>query len=822
MKRIGLALPAGRPDGRGLLALDLALQLRLRDLRPMVLDLTDRPATDPLSARLLDPVLDDAERTRTLIARNPGRELPFPVLHLLGERLQASPTMAQCPGRPDIGMAFFTHADIPEAHLARAAALPMVVAASSWHARVLRERGLGNVLNALPGVDPALFHPAPRHGVFRDRFALFCGGPLSYRKGHDLLLAAFRIFAQRHPEALLVCPWGDAAPEAPERLAASAHLEGMPARQDGRLQLAPWLERNRISPSAVVDLGTVPHAHMAAILRECDLAIFAGRATHGVPRTAMEALACGVPTVLPANTGHLDLIGDHAFMLRQQTDLAQITGDESLTGWGESSVDELLEVMETAFRQRARATAKSESAVRFMQAHHVTGYAERLLSAIGRIERGKPVAPAPGNEDYRWGLCLHRGRQYAAAQSVYDAILAHTPDHVGARMDRGHVRRELGDNAGAEADFRAVLQARPDQPQALQCLGILLQRQGKVEAAIASLRHALEGADTPSLHWDLAWALLLAGHYRAAWPHFEYRHAALGLRTPGPDKPRWDGRPVADGTLLVLDEQGLGDTLQFLRFLPLIPRGPGGRIIFAGKPATLSVVRRILPEGDVFDWDQPLPRSQAWVPLMSLPGCLGVMSVEDVCPPYAGTLVDEGRIAHWRARVRDEDDRPVVGLCWRGNPDYVADAARSPGLAPLRPILDVAGVRFVALQVGPGRQEIAELGLGHTLHDVGGEIEAAGADVLDTLAVLASCDYVISSCTSMVHMTGIARRPGQVLLSTRPGWFWMTERTDSPWYPTLDLVRQPAPGDWDSVARDSAARLAAWVADTTPGHRTPA
>src|SRR5690606_25471752 len=115
-----------------------------------------------------------------------------------------------------------------------------------------------------------------------------------------------------------------------------------------------------------------------------------------------------------------------------------------------------------------------------------------------------------------------------------------------------------------------------------------------------SLRRALARRETPALHWSLAYTLLLMGKYAQAWPHFEHRHAALGLRTASPHKARWNGRAVAGSTLLILDEQGLGDTLQFLRFLPLIPRGLDARIIFAGKPAVLPLVRRMLPSADVY------------------------------------------------------------------------------------------------------------------------------------------------------------------------------------------------------------------------------
>jgi hypothetical protein len=195
---------------------------------------------------------------------------------------------------------------------------------------------------------------------------------------------------------------------------------------------------------------------------------------------------------------------------------------------------------------------------------------------------------------------------------------------------------------------------------------------------------------------------------------------------------------------------------------------------------------------------------------MSLPECLGISRVEDVPPPPPEPWLDAERSAHWRSRVRGDGARPVVGLCWRGNPDFAGDLQRSPGLAVLQPLLAVQGLRFVSLQVGPGRREIAELGLVDRLVDLGGAIEADGAQLLDTLAVLESCDYVISSCTSVLHMAGLLGRPTRALLSSRPDWRWMTERADTPWYPSLRLIRQRRPGDWSGVVLQATAELSAW------------
>lgn len=810
MKRIGIGWTVGLSNGDGDYPLNLALQFTRKGMRPILLSVAEHFEPDALRRRLLMPALDEYFVNRNAFARNRGRALPFPVLHPLGDRLTFTASADNTPGSPDIGQVFSEHVDISVENLKRAANWPLIIAGSSWNTRVLRDKGLTNVVNCPLGIDHTLYHPAPRDGLFPDRFVVFSGGMLEYRKGHDIVIAAFRTFRQRHPEALLVCDWPSPSLEGMRGLAASPHIDGLPEMVNGTLQITPWLTRNGIPAEAAIVLDLMHNSQMPGILRECDLTVFPSRCEAGTNRSAMEALACGLPTVLSGNTGHLDLVGDHVYVLKEQGHVASMTGDPGKEGWGECAVEELLEVMERAYARRSEAGEKGRAGARFMKDWTWDRQIDRLLAAINSVVAGMPVPPPSVEEDYAWGLRLHRAGRLAEAERVYDTVIQHAPEHLGARGDRGNARRDRGDIAGAEADFRSVLTIRPGYPKALHSLGNLLRRDGRLEEAADCLRRAIAGANTPSLHWDLAFTLLLMGRYAEAWPHFDHRHAALGLRTADPAKPRWDGQPVVNGTLLVLDEQGLGDTMQFLRFLKHIPVGPAGRVIFAGKPATLSAVRRILPAADVFRWDQPLPRSQAWVPLMSLPGRLGVRRPEDIPPPALGTLVEAERVARWRPLVRGADDRPVVGLCWRGNPDFPGDALRSPGLAVLRPVLDVEGLRFVSLQVGPGRREIADLGLGNHLADLGAAIEEAGPDVLDTLAVLESCDFVISCCTSVVHMAGLAVRPGRVLLAHRPDWRWMMDRVDSPWYPSLGLIRQRSPDDWVGVVAEAAAQLAIW------------
>lgn len=719
---------------------------------------------------------------------------PFPVLRSITD---PAPDNDSCRGTPDIGVASF-EAAIPDAELRRRAGkMPLVLAASAWNARLLREAGVTAVLRHPAGVDTALFRPAPRGGIAPGKFLVFCGGPLAYRTGPDIALAAFRLFRERQPEALLAAGW--TVPDTGDWAGPGA------------------VAGHGIPPDAILDLTD---RDLPQVLRDCDLAVLPDRCTDGVNPLALAAMASGVPVVLSANSGHLDLLGDHLYALKRQADLAKLTGDPSRAGWGESSVEELLEAMQRAYDRRKEAASKARAALALIEkSWSLSALSERLTALLQRAAAGRLPLPAPEAEDYAWGMCLHKADRLPEAERVYGTVLARRPDHIGARMDRGNVRRIGGDTEGAEADFRCALALMPDDPRILRSLGNLLRLSGDLDQSVALLRRSARLDGRAETHWDLAFSLLLAGRYAEAWPHFEHRHAALGLRRIGPAIPRWKGEAVAGRSLLVLDEQGLGDTLQFLRFLPLIPVGPGGRVLFAGKAAALPAARRLLPREQVFDWDAPLPRFQAWDGLMSLPARLGISRPEEIPPPPLA-LPDPARMARWRQTVRGpdngNDDRPVVGLCWRGNPYFSGDRERSPGLAALQPILAVEGVRFVSLQVGPGRRELSAVGGAERIADIGGVIEEAGSDVLDGIAAAANCDLVISSCTSVVHMAGSAGTPGWVLLSDQPDWRWMTGREDSPWYPSLTLFRRDS-GGWPALAWQVAAALADWRDGRIPG-----
>jgi glycosyltransferase involved in cell wall biosynthesis len=287
-------------------------------------------------------------------------------------------------GQPTIGVVFFDTAHLAAKIIERARSLKLIVAGSEWNKRILNEHGIEKVVTVLQGIDPALFHPAPAGRWLGDRFCVFSGGKLEHRKAQDIVLAAFRIFAARHPEALLVtawhCPW--------ERLARSLDVSGLvspvPFGPGGIVDVCGWAGANGIDPGQILDLGAVPNHEMPSILREMDVAVFPNRCEGGTNLVAMECMACGLPVILSRNTGHLDLIdGDNCFALESQMRVHGYgAGLGDVSGWGESSVEELVETMELVFADREAARRRGRLAADSMTRLTWKHTADRLKGLI--------------------------------------------------------------------------------------------------------------------------------------------------------------------------------------------------------------------------------------------------------------------------------------------------------------------------------------------------------------------------------------------------------------------------------------------------------
>jgi len=394
MKALGLNWQIGSNYGWGTYGIELALHLSRRGgPMPVLLQPASKFRFDELRHWRLQQVIHGSaailEGRGGIDLRAPGNALV--VAHALGNN--AEPAFAPNPvavtAEREVALTFIENTACSDWARRRFASFPLVVAGSTWCRDMLAGQGAQNPVTCIQGIDPSVFHPAPRLGEFRDRFTIFSGGKLEFRKGQDIVLAACKAFRSRHPETLLLSVWGDA--RTPSRgltqLRHSPHLAGPPPVSDERgLDWNAWMSELGVGANDIMMFGFFTHDWLSLLMREADVALFPNRAEGGTNLVAMEAMACGVPTILSANTGHLDIIEDGACIpLRRQRPVVADEPGQGTEGWGESDVDEIVEALESVWRDRERARAIGAAGAASMARHTWQVQLDRLLDLIDGV-----------------------------------------------------------------------------------------------------------------------------------------------------------------------------------------------------------------------------------------------------------------------------------------------------------------------------------------------------------------------------------------------------------------------------------------------------
>jgi tetratricopeptide (TPR) repeat protein/glycosyltransferase involved in cell wall biosynthesis len=387
-RQLGIDWPIGLDTGWGVYGLNLALQLVQRgDPRPVLF--APPPATLPALARFrLRQALDDADRFTEDFVLTPSMHVPGTMLRALGNGIVGMRGGERLRADHDVGVIFFEDTALDADAIERARRLDLLIAGSTWNGDVLRSRGLTNVRVALQGIDPTVFHPAPRSGALDGRFVIFSGGKLEYRKGQDIAAAAFRVFRQRHPDALLMTAWHNAWPATIGDFSAAGHLAGAPRIIDGVLRVSEWLQGQGIPADAILDLGSLPNAVMGQVVREADVALFTNRAEGGTNLVAMECMAAGVPTIVSANTGHLDLVSTGGcFPLDHQTAVSApaTSAYRGTEGWGESDVNEIVALLEQLYTDRDCVRRRGALGAEAMQGMTWARQVEKLITELGDV-----------------------------------------------------------------------------------------------------------------------------------------------------------------------------------------------------------------------------------------------------------------------------------------------------------------------------------------------------------------------------------------------------------------------------------------------------
>lgn len=425
----------------------------------------------------------------------------------------------------------------------------------------------------------------------------------------------------------------------------------------------------------------------------------------------------------------------------------------------------------------------------FVQAHFNLGNAFRGLelpaeaaAAYGQAVRLKPdYAQAHCN----LGLTLQDLADPAGAAASLRQAIDINPDFAQAHYHLGNTLKEQGHMDAALGAFRQALRIDPDHADALYNLANTQQALGQVEQAVVAYQKVLSlKPDHVDGAYNLGLAQLLLGDFEEGFDHYQLRWKTqqLSSQRRAYQQPLWQGEDFQGKTLYLYPEQGLGDFIQFSRYVRLVAARGGRVIVEVPQPLKDLYPSWASPACDDFD---------VHCALLDLPGIFKTRL--KTIPAVADDLVVPPKlIAHWKHRLGAHKERRV-GLVWGGSPGHVNDKNRSMDPALMVPLLELAGVKFFSLQIGRDGQA-AEI-FGPNVIDLSGEITI----LTKTAAAMINLDLVISVDTSLAHLAGTLGLPIWTLLPYLPDWRWMLGREDSPWYPTMKLFRQQSPGDWQGV-----------------------
>ena len=396
-----------------------------------------------------------------------------------------------------------------------------------------------------------------------------------------------------------------------------------------------------------------------------------------------------------------------------------------------------------------------------------------------------------------FGERLQEARRFDEAAAAFRKVVDLDLKHCNGWLSLGAALLGLHQYADSLAAFRRALALEPGSTVGYCNMSLALMGLDRIEEAVEASRKALFiEAGSPVASFNLGCALLTLGNFREGWEAYDYRFIMGGdkwLRPEAHAAP-WTGQPLAGKSILVLGEQGNGDQIQFSRYLPAL-NDLGASVSYLAPDRLHRLFRTLggsitllskVPQDVHFDFQ---------CPLMSLPGRFDRLDLPIPSRPYLKAEPD--RVAKWRDSLGDHGF--LVGVAWRGNRYPDGDGFRSFRLDALRPLAALPGVRLVSLQLKEGKEEIDKLPTDMHVEVLGPDFDAGPDGFLDTAAVLALMDLVISCDTSIAHLAGALGRRLWIALNRTPEWRWQRQRTDTVWYPTARLFRQETNGDWDRV-----------------------
>jgi len=407
---------------------------------------------------------------------------------------------------------------------------------------------------------------------------------------------------------------------------------------------------------------------------------------------------------------------------------------------------------------------------------------------------------------YLIGNRLVRQKKHDQAVEAFEAAIALKPDYADAHNGLGIAHQRAGRVDKAMAAYRRAIEISPGHAQAHSNLGAAHMDRNEPGLAITAYGRALEiNKFHPTIRTNLAFAQLLSGDFLAGWRNYEIRWAAGAARSERavPGKTWLGERPLQGRSILLCSEQGFGDMMQFARFVPLVA-ALGARVHLEAKPPLQRLFRASFPEIEaVHALGDPIPECDEYCTVPSL--ALAFATELSTIPARVPYLRPPERSMALRAGIGSAPGFPRIGIAWSGDPLHHNDSNRSIPFERFKQFVDGSGFRFVSLQKEVRVADLAAL----TATPAVGNLADRIGDFADTAALIEELDLVIAVDTSVAHLAGAMGKPVWLLLPFAPDWRWMLDRSDSPWYPTMRIFRQPRAGDWESVFAEVKAELKA-------------
>lgn len=453
----------------------------------------------------------------------------------------------------------------------------------------------------------------------------------------------------------------------------------------------------------------------------------------------------------------------------------------------------------------------------------------------------RQVLAVDGSNANAWcflAMSCHDQGRYEEAVTAYQSALQFRPKFPVALSNLGNTYKAMGRLDEAVGSCQAALRLKPDYHTAYNNLGVALVAQGKLVEAAECFENALKYAPQDAVaHANLSAALvrqgrldearhnseqalrinpayaeahknqaivwLLQGDFERGWNEYEWRWKAPGSSMPVFPQPPWEGESLRGKSILLHAEQGLGDTIHFIRYAPLLQQ-QGARVIVQSQKGLIPLLRSC-PGIDMLQEQGAIPPAyDVHAPLMSLPRIVGTR-IDSIPANVPYLKAEPARIERWRAETARLQGFKV-GLAWQGSPANQADRQRSIKLETFAPLAALPGVTLVSLQKGVGSEQVSQLRDRMQVIDYSDTLDVDGA-FLDSAALMQNLDLVIAADTAVAHLAGALGIPVWIALNYAPDWRWLLQRSDSPWYPSARLFRQTKLGDWEPVFQLMATEL---------------